>query len=170
MTNLPLNINFTQILLHLFNFLILFAVLYFLLYKPVKNFMAKRDAAYRDMDDRARENLAVTETARREYEQKIENLEEEVSEIREKARQDAERINSKRLQEAQETASRIIAEAKKEALREKEKIVAEAQKDISAMVTDAIEKLALENTTSEAYDQFLDAVEFPDERGSRHEQ
>lgn len=170
MTNLPLNINFTQILLHLFNFLILFAVLYFLLYKPVKNFMMKRDSEYREMDEKAKGNLAEAEATKKEYEQKISNLEQEVGEIREKARQDADRINAQRLQEAKEEASKIISDARKEAAREKEKIVADAQREISVMVTDAIEKLALENTTSEAYDQFLDAVELPDERGSRHEQ
>ena len=170
MTNLPLNINITQIMLHLLNFLILFAVLYFLLYKPVKNFMEKRDNEYREMDEKARENLAATESVRQDYEQKIYNFEQEVTEIREKARKDTERINAKRIQDAHETAAKIISDAKKEALREKQKIIAEAQADISDMVTDAIEKLALENTTSEAYDQFLDAVEFLDERGSKHEQ
>ena len=42
--NIPLNIDWQQILLHVLNFVILFGGLYFLLYKPVKNFMAKREA------------------------------------------------------------------------------------------------------------------------------
>ena len=40
--NVPLNIDWQQILLHLLNFVILFAILYFLLYDPVKKFMDKR--------------------------------------------------------------------------------------------------------------------------------
>ena len=40
----PLNIDWQQILLHLFNFLILFGGLYLLLYRPVKAFMDKRTA------------------------------------------------------------------------------------------------------------------------------
>ena len=40
---IPLNVDWQQILLHLFNFIILFGGLWLLLYKPVKNFMAKRD-------------------------------------------------------------------------------------------------------------------------------
>ena len=48
--NIPLNIDWQQILLHLFNFAILFAILYFLLYKPVKDFMAKREEYYKNMD------------------------------------------------------------------------------------------------------------------------
>ena len=40
---IPLNVDWQQILLHLFNFIILFGGLWLLLYKPVKNFMAKRE-------------------------------------------------------------------------------------------------------------------------------
>ena len=43
MGNLPLNIDIQQILLHLLNFTILFAGLYFILYKPVRKFMDARE-------------------------------------------------------------------------------------------------------------------------------
>ena len=43
------DIDWQQILLHLFNFTILFGALYILLYKPVKDFMAKREEYYSDM-------------------------------------------------------------------------------------------------------------------------
>ena len=54
--------------------------------------------------------------------------------------------------------------------REKERILSEAQAEISEMVTDATEKLALKATAGEAFDQFLDAVDLAEERGSKHEQ
>ena len=43
---MPLNINLQQILLHALNFVILFGALYFLLYKPVRDFMDSRKAHY----------------------------------------------------------------------------------------------------------------------------
>ena len=58
---MPLNINIQQILLHLLNFVILFAILYFLLYNPVKKFMEKRTEEYKKMDDSAKQNLAEAE-------------------------------------------------------------------------------------------------------------
>ena len=58
---IPLNVDWQQILLHLFNFIILFGGLWLLLYKPVKNFMAKREAYYKDMDMGAAEKLAAAE-------------------------------------------------------------------------------------------------------------
>ena len=44
--NIPLNIDWQQILLHLLNFVILAGGLYLLLYKPVKTFMEKRQQYY----------------------------------------------------------------------------------------------------------------------------
>ena len=59
--NIPLNIDWQQILLHLLNFVILAGGLYLLLYKPVKAFMDKRTAYYRDQDAQAAKALADAE-------------------------------------------------------------------------------------------------------------
>ena len=57
----PLNIDWQQILLHLFNFLILAGGLYLLLYKPVKAFMEKRRNYYADMDSKANAEKAAVQ-------------------------------------------------------------------------------------------------------------
>ena len=49
--NIPLNIDWQQILLHFFNFSILVGGLYLLLFKPMKDFMAKREQHYQAIDD-----------------------------------------------------------------------------------------------------------------------
>lgn len=170
MSNLPLNINLTQIFLHLLNFLILFAILYFLLYKPVKNFMEKREKTYRDMDDEARDNLRVSEETKAQYESKMSEADSEISQMKQKSRQEIEKNRETQLAAVKDEAERIIRDAKNEATREKERILSEAQAEISEMVTDATEKLALKATAGEAFDQFLDAVDLAEERGSKHEQ
>ena len=53
MNNIPLNIDWQQILLHLLNFAILAGGLYLLLYKPVKAFMTKREGWYQQQADEA---------------------------------------------------------------------------------------------------------------------
>ena len=58
--NIPLNIDWQQILLHLFNFSILVGGLYLLLFKPVKNFMDKRTKHYQDMGSAAVEREKAT--------------------------------------------------------------------------------------------------------------
>ena len=59
--NIPLNIDWQQILLHLFNFTILFGVLYFLLYSPVKNFMQNRQRYFEDLDEQSKSDLKDAE-------------------------------------------------------------------------------------------------------------
>ena len=63
------------------------------------------------------------------------------------------------LAQAKTDAEKIISDAKAEAEREKDEIIASAQKEIAGMVTDAMEKLTLEQSASDAFDQFLDAAE-----------
>ena len=53
----PLNIDPQQILLHWMNLAILVGGLYFLLYQPVKAFLAKREEYYRDLDRQAQDNI-----------------------------------------------------------------------------------------------------------------
>ena len=156
--------------MHLLNFLILFAILYFVLYKPVRNFMENREKTYRDMDDEARDNLRASEETKAQYETKISEAESEISQMKQKSRQEIEKNRDSQLQAAKDEAERIIREAKAEATREKDRIISEAQAEISEMVTDATEKLALQATAGEAFDQFLDAVDLAEERGSKHEQ
>ena len=78
MTGLPLNIDPQQILLHLFNFTILFGALYILLYKPVRDFMAKRTSYYADMDSKAEDALHEAEESKAAYEAKVQSFDEEV--------------------------------------------------------------------------------------------
>ena len=59
--NIPLNIDWQQILLHLLNFVILAGGLYLLLYKPVKTFMEKRQLYYQEQDAKAAKTLADAE-------------------------------------------------------------------------------------------------------------
>ena len=78
MTGLPLNVDWQQILLHLFNFTILFGALYILLYKPVRDFMENREKHYADIDSKANQALADAESSKASYEEKERNLDEEI--------------------------------------------------------------------------------------------
>ena len=158
MSGVPLNINFQQIMLHLFNFTILFGMLYILLYKPVKNFMEGRISYYADMDSKATDALQAAEEGKREYDDKIQAFNDEVQEEKNKARKDIQVQIDKQLADAQAEADKIVASAKAEGERKKKEIVDSAQKDIKTLVTDAMEKLATESS-SDAFDKFLDAAE-----------
>ena len=165
MTGVPLNIDWQQILLHLFNFTILFGSLYILLYKPVKNFMESREAHYKDVDDRAEAALKEAEDQKQIYTDKVAAFDEEVREEKAKVRKEIEAMREKELEAAKEDASKIVSDAKAEAAKEKAGIVSAAQKEIRDLVTDAVDKLAVDQSPSDAFDKFLDAAE---EEGSKN--
>ena len=157
--SLPLNIDWQQILLHLFNFVLLFGILYYLLYSPVKSFMDKRIEYYKKLDDDAKSNLKLSENTKTEYMNKLAAVDEEISKIRENARKEIEATRDKRIKSAQEEAEKIISQARQSLDVEHDKMLKEAQKEISDMVLTATEKVLLQSGTSESYEQFLAAVE-----------
>lgn len=162
--NLPLNIDWQQILLHLFNFVVLFAILYFLLYKPVKDFMEKRTAYYKKLSDDANTNLEASEKMKAEYVDKLAAVENEIADRKENARKELEVSCAEKRKQAEKEAEKMIEEAHRTLEKEREKMLEEAQSDIADMVVSAVEKLMLQSDTSESFDQFLDTVE----RGGEH--
>ena len=159
MTGLPLNVDWQQILLHLFNFTILFGLLYILLYNPVKKFMTNREQQYEEMDRKANEELAAAEKSRQEYDTKLKDFKDEIKSEKSKMRQEVEEERNAQLAKAKADADKIVSDAREEANREKADILSSAQKDITNLLTDAMEKLTPEETASAAFDQFLDAAE-----------
>ena len=157
MGNVPLNIDFQQILLHLLNVAILFAVLFFLVYKPVKNFMDKRKQEYLDEEEAARAKMKEAEVLKTEYETKIKNVDEEIQ----KMKADAENIISERISETQQAAraqaDEILIKAKAMAENEKEKILDETSEQVTEIAREAVSKVLFESS-SEAFDSFLDTV------------
>lgn len=160
--NVPLNIDWQQIVLHLLNFVVLFAVLYFLLYAPVKNFMDKRSDYYKNMDDEARKNLEQSEKLKNEYEEKLSLAEEEIR----KNKQEANRLISEKTEQTENRArleaEKIISDARRRAENDRNKLLENARNDIADLVADAAEKVAGGATASEAYDSFLNSVKRSD--------
>ena len=146
---MPLNIDWQQILLHLFNFCILALLLYFLLYKPVKKFMAKRSAFYEEQAKNAEDKLREAEELKNNYSARLENVDREIDKKRNAVLHEAAEYREKRIGEA---------EAEAEALIEKAKIIDGAGKEIADMVGAAAEKLVL-GSTDAAYEAFLSAAE-----------
>lgn len=163
--NIPLNIDWQQILLHLFNFIILFAILYFLLYKPVKEFMDKRIAYYKQLDDEAKLNLENSEQIKQDYMAKLANSDKEISAQKEAAGKETEAANAERIKQAKAEAERIVADARQTSEKERARMLQQAQKEITDMVVTATEKIVAKADTAESYEQFLHAVE----RGAENE-
>ena len=158
MNGVPLNIDFHQILLHLLNVVILFAIIYFLIYKPVKNFMDKRQQEYRDMEKDAADKVQEAQDLKASYEQKLQGAEEEIRSLRAQASREAAEHAHSMEESAREEARRIVEQARAKAENEKEKILGSTGDQITKLARDAASKAIFEDP-SEAYDSFLKAAE-----------
>ena len=159
MGGIPLNIDWQQILLHLLNFTLLFAGLYFLLYKPVKKFMEKREEYYKKMQDEADEMLSHAQASKAEYEQKLADADREIAGKKKAAAEELEQMRRTREQEAEDAAEKIKEDAKEEAKAMRAQIVDGARKEITEMVEHAAEKILISEDVSTTYDAFLEAAE-----------
>ena len=95
----PLNIDWQQILLHLMNFAILAGGLYVLLYRPVKAFMAKREAYYQAQADQAEKTAQEAERLKADYQAKLDAAGEEILQEKKRAAQAAQACPSSREKE-----------------------------------------------------------------------
>ena len=156
--NIPLNIDWQQILLHLFNFSILVGGLYLLLFKPVKNFMDKRAKHYQDMENAAAEREKATRELEASMQQRQAALDAELDEKRPAAAKEAEAYAQQQRDAAREQADKLMAAARENAENDRKKIVAEANREAVSIAEAAMEKL-LAKETSRAYDAFVNAAE-----------
>ena len=154
MSNIPLNIDFQQVLLHLLNFAILFAVIYFLLYKPVKNFMDKRKLEYETMDSQAEDKLKQAQELKDSYEDKLKVADEEIQNRMAQAANDSQQLCADMEAQARQKAQEILSRAKEQAEIERDKIISETQDSVVKIAQDAARKVIFENS-SEAFDRFL---------------
>ena len=158
MSNIPLNIDWQQILLHLFNFSILVGGLYLLLFKPVKNFMDKRTKHYQDMENAAVEREKTTAQLEETMRRREAELDAELDEKRAAAAKEAEAYAQQQRDAARQQADKIVAAARESAENDRKKIVAEANREAVSIAEAAMEKL-LAKETSHAYDAFVNAAE-----------
>ena len=155
---IPLNIDWQQILLHVFNFVILVGGLYFLLYNPIRKFIAKREEHYRKLDEEANAKLASAQKYDAEAKARFESA---GNEIREKRMEAETKLNSyiaAQMKEADAKAEKLVADAKKAAQEQKQEILDSAKKDILLLTREAAIKI-ISPDTDEAYRRFLDAAE-----------
>ena len=151
---MPLNIDWQQILLHWMNLAILTGGLYFLLYKPVKQFMEKREAHYRNLEEEAAGKLREAEKLKDAYQEKLDGAEEEIRQARAKAQAAVQQSVEEQMLQARQ----IVAKAKEEAASSREQIIKESQRELRELTVAAVKKLTVKADT-DIFDQFLDLAE-----------
>ena len=156
MGNLPLNIDVQQILLHLLNFTILFAGLYFILYKPVRKFMDSREEYFKKLDDEAKGLVEESEKAKAEFENRLKTADSEINAKKEAAGTETFAERERIITAANGEAASILKKARDKAQSEHDRIINDAQKEIAQIVNEATEKIVLRSDL-DTYDEFVNA-------------
>lgn len=139
--NLPLNIDWQQILLHLGNFALLSLGLYLLLYKPVKSFMDKRAEAIEKQAEEAKSKFNEAQALKLEYENRLEDADKEAQDIKSKASEQAQSAADAKLKDAEKQKEKIISDTKAAAQRQKEKVLEESKQEIIELAAQMAEKV-----------------------------
>lgn len=150
---MPLNIDWHQILIHLFNYFLLMAILTFFLYQPIVSFMEKRRKHYEEIDRDAMGKREEAEKLLEENKRIYEDSDRELKEYRDKQIEETSRLVQEKLDVARDEASKIIIDAKSKASMEHEKIVESANKDIKQMAIELTKKLV--KNGDDVYDEFI---------------
>ena len=155
---MPLNIDWQQILLHLLNFAILAGGLYLLLYKPVKDFMARRLEHYEAREEQTRQREADADAMRQKYQTLLREAEQEILRRREKVGEELEAEKRQQLAEARAEARKILSTAAKTAELRTKKALEDSHEEIRTLAIGMVERMVVESS-GDALDQFLNEVE-----------
>jgi F-type H+-transporting ATPase subunit b len=115
LAEMPLGLNPLEVLLHLLNFAILLIAIRFLLYKPIKEFIAKRENEFKSREDESKRLKAEAEELKTKYEKMISDAEKNIAETALKAAEKTKSTSTEILSKARVEADEIMLRAKAEA-------------------------------------------------------
>ena len=135
MTGLDRLIGFDPQLLHDsiltgINIFILFFLLSYLLFNPVRDVLEKRKQKIAQELAAAAGDMASASALKEEYEAKLKNVNKEAEDILEAARKKAKTRENEIIDEARAEASRIVERANREIEREKKKAIDDLKQDV----------------------------------------
>ena len=140
----------------LVSFLILFGVLIFFGYKPVRKMLDERSR-------RIKESMERVEATKQEHARAQVEVQEQISEAREQgqsiiaqAKQEAEKLKEKARQEAGQEAQAIINKTRAELARERDKIVGDLRREFADMVILAAERVISETLDKKGHRKLIE--------------
>lgn len=139
--NIPLNIDWQQIALHLFNFMILLAGLYILLYKPVSSFIEKRKEHYMQQALQAEMAEASITRSKLELNEKLRKADEEIAARIKQKEEEAETALEARRAEVEAACEALLSHAREEAEDEKQRIIDSARDEIAQLAIEAVGRI-----------------------------
>lgn len=132
---------------------VLFLVASYFLFNPVREMLAKRQAKIKDELDTAAKDKEDAEGLKKQYEDKLKNIDKEAEEILSDARKRAQENENRIVADAKEEAARIIERAKVEAELEKQKAADDMKREmivLASMMAGKVVKASIDTTVQES--------------------
>lgn len=144
------------------NVLVVMAVLYFMLFKPVAGIMRRREEFVEESLAHAASSKEEAEKLLAEYKAQLKEAQGEAQRIVEKAVRDAEEYGKKKRDEADEEAQALLAKAKADIELEREKALASIREEVASLVVMAAGKVIGRSLKAEDHEalvkEFVDKV------------
>lgn len=152
-----ISVNLWQLLVSLLNLVLIFVIVKFLLYKPVKKMLMNRQNAIEEDYNRAEEakNQALIE--KQQYEEKLSGAKKEADGVIRSAVKIAKARENEIIENAKSEAEGIVNRAKEEALLEKKKAENEVKKEIIEVGALLSEKMLKREIKKEDHKEMIDS-------------
>ncbi|MBQ7152951.1 MAG: F0F1 ATP synthase subunit B [Clostridia bacterium] len=150
-------VNIWAVVISLVNLLILFLILRFFLYRPVRRMLQQRQSQVDRVYSDAEQAKAESESMRQEYADKLQSAHDEATAIVSTARERAERLEDEIVKDAKEKAEGMVRQADKEISQERKKAMNEIKDDISAISVEIAEKVIGREINQEDHDKMIDS-------------
>lgn len=135
-----MEVSFATMVYLVINFLLLVAILWYVLYRPVGNILRAREQRIQNDIESAKRERAEAEKLRKEYEAKMTQLRRDVHDALEKAHWQGQQEREELVAKAKEEASSIIERAMKQAEDEKNKAWDDLKNDVAEIAILAASK------------------------------
>lgn len=156
--SLPLGLDFIEILLHMLNLLILVLGVRFLLYKPIKKFMEKREAEYIANEESAKKAEEKSQAMTLACNRLINEARAQAVKISEDATVAAKVQSDELLEKARQNAEKLIEKAERDILLEQNKAKEALVLSATELAVDIAAKMLEREVTAKDNDAVIDAI------------
>lgn len=153
---LPIGLDLMEVLWHLLNFALLLIGIRFLLYVPVKKFIAKREKEYSDIEEQNRTLKRQAMEEKKKYEALVIESQSQIVKIAEETSIITRDNSGEILEQARVEAKAIIQNAQNEARLEVNKVMPELQDKSSELAITIAEKILERKINDKDTDKLID--------------
>ncbi len=150
-----INVNFT-LLLQMVNFIVLIAILYRFLYRPLTNFLAQRQEGIKRSLEEAAATREAAQRALEEYNAKLQASEKHAQAIREAAERAAHEEQQRLMKAAKEEASKFLSVARAEIEQDVKRAKAQLKEEVTLLSLGMAERIIGRNLEARDHQRLIE--------------